>query len=464
VKKDDQLNNLLCPSCEKLISMFINEGKMKIKHCCNNHKLKNLSISVFINLRSNIGDKDNYCSNCNNNLNYYNYFYICSCNNFICPLCLDEHNEKNENHYQIINNKKFLICEKHNIFFNFFCKQCNKNICNKCVDEHMEHNKNIVLLKSIIPNEKSINEIKNDIKIFKNNLDKYKDDFNKIKKNYIDLENNINIKFNDYNILYNIIKNLMKDLDNEENTYENLNSNLNLNLKKLNKELFNSFENIKMKYNNLFEIEKKQKEIIFLYQNDNNNNKIKIFGKKFILNNKNKCKIFMNEKEIEFSEYCDINPKFLNKNIIIKFIEKQTINDMSFMFHNSASLKEIHNFSNFDMGKVTNMNYMFCGCSSLKYLNDFLLLRDINPENINYMFFGCRSLINLPNITLWNLQNIKNKKLIFGNINLNIRALYPNLSDYMNNEIDIIYKYDENINKIKLFGQTFVDNNKNIVY
>ena len=278
------------------------------------------------------------------------------------------------------------------MLFNSFCNKCNKNLCNKCENDHMKHSKNIIFFKAIIPNTKSINDIKNDIKIFKNNLDKYKDNLDKIREKYIELENNISIKLNNYNKLYNIIQNLMKNLDNEENTYENLNSILNLNIKKFNKDLLNLFETIKMKYYNLFEIEKKQKEIIFLYQTDNSKNtKIKIFDKKFILNNKNKCKIFMNEKEIELAEYCDIDPKFLNENniVIIKFIEKQTINDMSYMFYNCISLKAIYNFSNFDMSKVTNMSYMFYGCSSLKYLNDFLLLKDINSENISYMFFGC---------------------------------------------------------------------------
>ena len=404
VKKDEQLNNLLCPFCEKLVSMKINEGKITLKNCCNNHKLQNLSISLLINLQINIKEKDNYCVNCNNNLNYYNYFYICSCNNSICPLCINEHNIKMKNHYQIINNKNFLICEKHNILFNSFCSKCNQNLCKKCLDEHMEHNKNIFLFKAVIPNVKSINDIRSDIKIFKNNLDKFKDDLNKIRKKYIELENNINIKFNNYKILYNIIQKLMKDLDNEENTYENLYSILHLNLKKFNKELFSKFENIKMKYYNLFEIEKKQKEIIFIYQNDNpKNNKIQIFGKKFVSNNKNKSKIIINEKEIELSEFYEIEPNLLNTKIIVRLIEKQNINDMSYMFYNCTSLIAIHNFSNFDMSKVTNMSYMFCGCSSLKYLNDFLLLKDINPENISYMFFGCRALINLPNILLWNL-------------------------------------------------------------
>jgi len=462
VKKDEKLNNLLCPSCEKLVSITLNEGKITLKNCCNNHKLQNISISLFINLQANIKEKDNYCSICHNNLNYYNYFYICSCNNFICPLCIDEHNGKNENHYKIINYKKFLICEKHNTLFNSFCKLCNKNLCIKCEHEHLEHNKNIILFKEIIQNAKPINDIKNEIKIFKKNIDKYKDDFNKIREKNIEFENNINIKFNNYNLLYNIIKDLMKDLNSEENTYENLNTILNLNLKKYNKELFNSFENIKMKYTNLFEEEKKQKEIIFLYQNGKNkNNKIKIFGKKFISNNKDKCKIFMNEKEIELTDYCNVDPKFSNKNIIIKFMAKQTINDMSYMFYDCTSLIAIYNFSNFEMSNATNMSYMFYGCSSLKYLNDFLLLKNISPENISYMFFGCRNLIILPNITLWNLQNLKSQELIFGNINENIKEIYPNLLEYMNNEIDIIYKYDKNMNEIKLFGKTFVSNNKN---
>ena len=166
------------------------------------------------------------------------------------------------------------------MLFNSFCNKCNKNLCNKCENDHMKHSKNIIFFKAIIPNTKSINDIKNDIKIFKNNLDKYKDNLDKIREKYIELENNISIKLNNYNKLYNIIQNLMKNLDNEENTYENLNSILNLNIKKFNKDLLNLFENIKMKYNNLFEIEKKQKEIIFLYQIDNSKNtKIKFLIK-----------------------------------------------------------------------------------------------------------------------------------------------------------------------------------------
>jgi len=186
------LDNLYCIYLGK--SLNINTGKkisdytkknILIKNCCNYHKLQNLSISLFINLQTNMKGKDNYCFHCKNNLNYYNYFYICSCNNSICPLCIDEHNKKNKNHYQIINNKKFLICEKHNIIFNSFCNKCNKNLCNKCVDEHMEHNKNIISLKSIIPNSKLIIDIKSDINIFKNNLDKFKEDLYKIKKNLL---------------------------------------------------------------------------------------------------------------------------------------------------------------------------------------------------------------------------------------------------------------------------------------
>ena len=47
VKLDDQLNNLLCPSCEKLISMTLNEGKITLKYCCNN---QNYKIYLFLHL------------------------------------------------------------------------------------------------------------------------------------------------------------------------------------------------------------------------------------------------------------------------------------------------------------------------------------------------------------------------------------------------------------------------------
>jgi len=204
VKKDDQLNNLLCPSCENLVSMFINEGgKITLKHCCNKHKLKGLSISSVINLQTSIKGKGSYCSNCNNNLNYYNFYYICSCDNFICPLCMDEHKEKNKDHCQILNNKKYLICEKHNIPFYSFCKQCNRNLCNTCSNDHKGHNKNIITFKEIIQTIK-INELKNDIQKFKNIVDKYKKDLSKIREKYAELENNINLEYNNYNMFYNI--------------------------------------------------------------------------------------------------------------------------------------------------------------------------------------------------------------------------------------------------------------------
>ena len=46
-----------------------------------------------------------------------------------------------------LNNKKFLICQKHNMLIKSFCKQCNKNLCSKCEKEHKEYNKNIIYLK-----------------------------------------------------------------------------------------------------------------------------------------------------------------------------------------------------------------------------------------------------------------------------------------------------------------------------
>ena len=67
--------------------------------------------------------------------------------------------------------------------------------------------------------------------------------------------------------------------------------------------------------------------------------RLKIFGKKFVENNKDKCKIIYNDKEKELKEYYE---EFNNMNVIkfkLKFIKK--IIDMSYMFEMCDNLISI---------------------------------------------------------------------------------------------------------------------------
>ena len=89
-------------------------------------------------------------------------------------------------------------------------------------------------------------------------------------------------------------------------------------------------------------VEKDISEINIIYDIKKRNN-IRIFGHNFVENNKNICKMIIDNKEYEIAKEYNINKN--NNNNKLKII-----------------LKGIDN--------VTNMNEMFYGCSSLSSLPD----------------------------------------------------------------------------------------------
>ena len=195
-------------------------------------------------------------------------------------------------------------------------------------------------------------------------------------------------------------------------------------------------------------------------------NKIKLFGKTFVDNNKNNCILVINGEILALDEYYEIKEKENeneNKKLNVKLIEKNEIIDMSYMFYECASLLSIVNVSKWKTNNINNISYMFYGCSSLIDLSGISSLITDKIIDISYMFFGCISLESLPDINKWNLKNIKNKEYFLANINVKAREKYYNkLRKFMNNEMELIYN-DENNNDgyIKLFGKEFVKNNKN---
>jgi len=181
-------------------------------------------------------------------------------------------------------------------------------------------------------------------------------------------------------------------------------------------------------------------------------NKIKLFDKIFVENNKNNCILIINDKIKDLCEYYELKE---NKNITIKLIEKNEIRDMSYMFYECASLLSIVNFSKWKTNNINNASYMFYGCSSLNDLEGISTLITDKLINISYMFFGCISLKYLPDINKWNFKSDINKENILANINEKTREKYYNkLRKFMNNEIEIIYQLNKNNNDgyIDIFG------------
>ena len=157
-KEKEEFKQIICPECKEISNIYFIEDKITIKNCINKHN-KNLSINEFI--------KKQYineikCNICKNDKSLYNdKIYICSCKQYICPLCARNHDNS---HNMIEYNNRFYKCLKHNNNYISYCNNCNMNLCEKCEENHDNEHKR-VSYKEKKPNEKKINEIKKEIKI-----------------------------------------------------------------------------------------------------------------------------------------------------------------------------------------------------------------------------------------------------------------------------------------------------------
>ena len=118
---------------------------------------------------------------------------------------------------------------------------------------------------------------------------------------------------------------------------------------------------------------------------------IKIFGYYFVNNNKNKCKMIIDNMEYEITSIYNIkNYNYNSLNIKLMGIDK--ISDMSWMFCGCSSLSSLPDISKLNTNNVTNMSFMFDRCSSVSSLHDISKWITNNATNMSWMFSGCSSL------------------------------------------------------------------------
>ena len=184
---------------------------------------------------------------------------------------------------------------------------------------------------------------------------------------------------------------------------------------------------------------------------------IKLFGNIFVKNNKNICKMIINNKEYEIKE--EYNVENYNNNILeIKLKGINKITDMRFMFYECSSLISLPDISKWNTSNITYMNYMFYKCSSLIFLPDISKWNVSNVKNMNYMFYECSSLSFLPKISKWNVYNVKSMNYMF--YGCSSLVYLPNISkwninnikDYasmFNKCISLSYIYDFQVNLFK---------------
>ena len=168
-------------------------------------------------------------------------------------------------------------------------------------------------------------------------------------------------------------------------------------------------------------------QITIKYKKPTNKNKIRIFGKDFVGNNKNKCKIQYYDGCHTLREYIEL--KNDEGNIIeIKLNGINDITDLSYMFADCDMLISLSDISKWNVEKVTDMSYMFYNCESLESLPDISKWNVDKVTNMSHMFSNCESLQNLPDIYFWNTINVTNMSDIFSNCKL-LRSL-PDISNW----------------------------------
>ena len=129
-----------------------------------------------------------------------------------------------------------------------------------------------------------------------------------------------------------------------------------------------------------------------------NNEKIRLFGSKFVETNYSKCKLIIENKECNLLEYYHIakNPK--KEYFEIKLIIKEKISDFDSMFKNCKNLLSCPDLDHLNTSNAITFKSFFENCENLQLLPKFLNWDTKNVTNMSSMFNGCKSLLFLPDL------------------------------------------------------------------
>ena len=423
-------NDIICPECKEICRYEIKDYKIKLYDCNQGHIKENIKFDEFENIQNyDISQiKCDKCKNKNKSNTFNNEFYICyECKMNLCPLCKSIHDKT----HSIINyDNKNYICNKHNEIFLRYCEDCNIDLCLSCTNEHKNH-------KIVLYEDKII-----DIKKLRKKMNEFKDVINKFKLNLEEIMNKFKKIMKNMDILYNINNDILSKYEKNKNRNYKLLSNLNFMDKYIEKEI----KNIKYEYdygNNLnkllylyTEMTDKNEEIEIIYKPDEDNEeKVRIFGEAFVNNNKKNCKIIYNNKEYPLKEYLNnIDKEYNNKDEIkIKLKGINNITNMSYMFSECEALSSLPDISKWNTSNVNDMSNIFNGCEVLSSLPDISKWNTSNVSNMNSIFHYCNALISLPDISKWDTSKVINMNSIFSNC-ISLSAL-PDISKWNTSKV-----------------------------
>ena len=222
---DKIIKNIICPKCKELCFININNYKISLHKCKNQHNIENILLNDFESQQT-IDLKTIKCDNCTNDKSNNNIFHKClNCKKNLCPQCKSNHDKR----HNIINyDEKDYKCDTHFESFNSYCQNCNKNLCPLCKEDNEHIGHEIILFNDLEPNECSLKE---NLKELKGKIELLKKEVNKITytleyiiknmENYYKINqqiiNNYETNRRNYQILYNIKElnnsSIIKDID-----------------------------------------------------------------------------------------------------------------------------------------------------------------------------------------------------------------------------------------------------------
>jgi len=175
---------------------------------------------------------------------------------------------------------------------------------------------------------------------------------------------------------------------------------------------------------------KKYSELTLKYKVDFSSSKIQIFGEDFVRNNKENCKIIIENNAEELNAFHRIeNVQKKNSDILeVKLRIKKKLENMSYMFKGCQYLYSIDDMYNFNTNSVTNMSNMFSYCYKLSSLKVIQYLDTSNVTTMESMFSNCSSLKSLPDISKWNTSKVTSMQCLFYKCNSLVEL--PDISNW----------------------------------
>ena len=400
--------DIICPTCREECVIKVDEFKVSLEGCHKDHRLTDMPLIEF-NKTQIINEENIICDVCK--MNKANLpetrFYRCfTCNISFCGVCKSKHNK--EHNIKDFGSEKY-FCKAHAEKNIFYCESCNEDICDLCAYDHYEKDHKILYLK----------EVFEDINI----EDNFKDFILKLEKCKKEMETilyKIKTVYNNLDIYYKIVNNLMITYNERHKNYMTVRSINNLN--KFNKSIIGDIEKIaneskiESKISAVFGIydrlklpnSKTPKEPNRIRYKIGKKKKIRIFGDEFVKNNKDKCKIIVNNNEQELNAFFDLKNITIKDQILeITLKEMNNIKNLSHMFNECSSLIELPSgLSDLKTENETSFSYMFNNCNQLTSIPDISQWDTKNVKDMSYMLCNCSSLKVLPNISKWNTDNL----------------------------------------------------------